>query len=136
VRVYLSIAIAAGLFLGCSQESSEQSESNSEKKETIKVIKVEQKVKKSADKEEVLICLDEDDKITCKLMTKRLNKERTVEFIWNPPNGNDKREREMTLPANHASIYDTRDKKGRAKGKWVVEATIGGEEVSTTFMID
>ena len=100
------------------------------------MINVEKKVTKSADKEEVLICLDEDEKITCKLMTKRLNKDRTVEFVWNPPKGNDKREREMTLPANHASIYDVRDKKGREKGKWVVEATIDGEEVSTTFVID
>ncbi len=129
MKVYLSIVIAAGLFFGCSQDSGE-------KKETEKVINIEQKVKKSADKEEALICLDEDEKITCKLMTKRLKKDRTVEFVWNSPNGKDKRERKMTLPANHASIYDARDKKGRVKGKWVVEATIGGEEVSTTFIID
>lgn len=136
MRIYLSIVIAAGLFLGCSQESSENKEKKSETKESHKVINVEEKVVKSADKEEVLVCIDEDDKITCKLMTKRLNKDRTVEFVWNPPNGNDKREREMTLPANHASIYDAREKRGRVKGKWVVEATIGGEEVSTTFFID
>lgn len=136
MRIYLSIVIAAGLFLGCSQENGENKEKKSETKESRKVINVEQKVVKSADREEVLICLDEDDKITCKLMTKRLNKDRTVEFVWNPPSGNDKREREMTLPANHASIYDTRGKKGRVKGEWLVEATVDGEEVSTTFVID
>ncbi len=136
MRIYLSIVIAAGLFLGCSQESSETKERKSQTEESHKVVHVEQKVIKNADKEEVLVCLDEDEKITCKLMTKRLNKDRSVEFVWNPPNGNDKRERKMTLPANHASIYDTRDKKGREKGKWVVEATIGGEEVFTTFIID
>jgi len=139
VRIYLSIVIAAGFFLGCSQDnqkSSETKERKSQTQESHKVVKVEQKIIKRADKEEVLVCLDEEDKITCKLMTKRLNKNRTVEFVWNPPSGNDKRERTMTLPANHASIYDTRDKKGREKGKWVVEATIGGEEVSTTFIID
>lgn len=136
MRIYLSIVIAAGLFLGCSQENSDNKEKKSETEESRKVINVEQKIEKSADREEVLVCLDQDDKITCKLMTKRLNKDRTVEFVWNPPSGNDKREREMTLPANHASIYDAREKRGRVKGKWVVEATIEGEEVSTSFIID
>ena len=123
---YLSIFLLAALFLGCSQDDSSDKKSN-------KVTKKE--VKKSADIDEVLICLDEGSKITCKLMTKRVNKDRDVEFEWESPNGKDDRERDMVLPAGHASIFDSRDKKGRVKGVWTVEVEIGDEELSTTFTI-
>lgn len=126
MKKHLSIFLLAALFLGCSQDDSADKKSN-------KVIKKE--VKKSADKDEVLICLDEGSKITCKLMTKRVNKDRDVEFEWESPNGKDDRERGMVLPAGHASIFDSRDKKGRVKGVWTVEVEIGDEEVSTTFTI-
>lgn len=126
MKKHLSIFLLAALFLGCSQDDSADKKSN-------KVIKKE--VKKSADKDEVLICLDEGSKITCKLMTKRVNKDRDVEFEWESPNGKDDRERDMVLPAGHASIFDSRDKKGRVKGVWTVEVEIGNEEVSTTFTI-
>ena len=126
MRKYLSIFVLAVLFLGCSQDESSDKNSN-------KMIKHE--VKKSADKNEALICLDEDNKITCKLMTKRVNRDRDVEFEWASPNGKDDREREVVLPANHASIFDSRDKNGRAKGVWKVEVEIGNEEVSTTFTV-
>ncbi len=127
MKKHLSIFLLAALFLGCSQDDSADKKSN-------KVIKKE--VKKSADKDEVLICLDEGSKITCKLMTKRVNKDRDVEFEWESPNGKDDRERDMVLPAGHASIFDSRDKKGRVKGVWTVEVEIGDEEVSTTFTIN
>jgi hypothetical protein len=126
MKKHLSIFLLAALFLGCSQDDSADKKSN-------KVIKKE--VKKSAEKDEVLICLDEGSKITCKLMTKRVNKDRDVEFEWESPNGKDDRERDMILPAGHASIFDSRDKKGRVKGVWTVEVEIGDEEVSTTFTI-
>ena len=126
MKKHLSIFLLAALFLGCSQDDSTDKKSN-------KVIKKE--VKKSAEKDEVLICLDEGSKITCKLMTKRVNKDRDVEFEWESPNGKDDRERDMVLPAGHASIFDSRDKKGRVKGVWTVEVEIGDEEVSTTFTI-
>lgn len=126
MKKHLSIFLLAALFLGCSQDDSADKKSN-------KVIKKE--VKKSAEKDEVLICLDEGSKITCKLMTKRVNKDRDVEFEWESPNGKDDRERDMVLPAGHASIFDSRDKKGRVKGVWTVEVEIGDEEVSTTFTI-
>lgn len=96
---------------------------------------IKHEVKKSADKNEALICLDEDNKITCKLMTKRVNRDRDVEFEWASPNGKDDRERKIVLPANHASIFDSRDKNGRAKGVWKVEVEIDNEEVSTTFTV-
>ena len=124
----LLILFLAVLFAGCSQDE------NSKKNE--KVIKSEKKVEKSVNKDLTLVCLDEGDKITCKLSAKRVNEDREVEFEWESPNGKDDREREMVLPANHASIFDVRHKKGRAKGAWRVKAELDDEEVSTTFKIN
>ena len=111
----------AVLFAGCSQDESDKKSEN--------VIKVKKKVEKSGNNDLALICLDEGDKITCKLMTKRVGKDREVEFEWESPNGKDDREREMVLPANHASIFDVRHKEGRAKGVWTVEVQLDDEEV-------
>ena len=127
MRYYALVILFALLFLGCSQDE--------EKKKSDTGITVEKEVKKSTGTDEALICLDEGDKVTCKLMTKRVNNDREVEFEWKSPNGKDDREREMMLPANHASIFDARLKKGRAKGVWTVEAEIDDEELSTSFKL-
>ncbi len=126
MRVHLLIISFIVVFAGCSQESSEKKEQG---------IQVEQKVPRSSNKNEALICLDEDEKITCKLMTKRVKKERSVRFKWESPHGKDNRERTMVLPVNHASIFDARDKKGRAKGKWKVVVELDGDKVSTSFQL-
>lgn len=128
MKNYLLFFILPVLFLGCSQDSGKDRKSDKE-------IKVEKKSVKSADKNEALVCLDEGDKITCKLMAKRVNEEREVTFEWSSPNGKDNREREMLLPANHASIFDVRTKKGREAGIWTVKAEIEDKEVSATFEI-
>jgi len=126
---FLSLLFAV-LFAACSQESGDD-----QKNEPI--IKVEKKVEKSSDKDAALICLEEGDTITCKLMTKRLNKPRTVAFHWRSLNSpNDDRDYTLTLPADHASVFDMRHKDGRTKGEWKVAAEIDGEEVSTTFYIE
>lgn len=124
MRAYLFIIFLTLLFVGCSQEESKKREQG---------IQVEKKVPKSSDKNEALICLDEDTKITCKLMTKRIDQKRSVHFEWISPNGKDNRKRTITLPANHASVFDARYKQGRAKGRWRVEVELAGEKVSTTF---
>lgn len=128
MRHYIAVLSIVLLFSACSQD-------NEQKKTTEKSI-VTTEVKKSSHKKEALVCLDTDDTITCKLLTKRVNKEREVEFEWKSPNGKDDREREMILPANHASIYDARSKKGRAKGKWTVEVELDDEETSASFFIN
>ncbi len=127
MRKELLIVLSAILIAGCSQDDSNKQEKN--------VVKVEKKVEKSADKESALICLDDEKGITCKVMTKRVNRERTVIYNWRSPDGKDDRRREMTLPANHASLYDMRDKNGRAKGSWKVTATLEGETVSAAFTV-
>ncbi len=120
------IILSAVLFLGCSQDNDD--------KESKKIIQVE-KVKVDAKKSEALVCIEEEGKITCKLMTKRINKDREVAFEWKSPNGKDDRERKIVLPANHASIFDMRHKDGRVKGRWEVSAALDGDEVSTTFSV-
>ena len=121
--------LLAVLFAACSQESGDEQERE-------QVIKIETKIEKSSDKDGALICLDEDGKITCKLMTKRCNRDRSVEFSWlSPTSPKDDREHAVTLPANHASVFDVRYKEGRVKGKWTVTAEIDDEEVSASFRI-
>jgi len=129
MRHYAVVLSAILLFTACSQDEDEKSNAT----EGITVVK---EVKKSPQKQEALVCIDADDKITCKLLTKRVNKEREVEFEWKSPNGKDDREREMILPANHASIYDARSKNGRVKGVWKVEVELDDEEVTTSFVIN
>ncbi len=128
MKQYIIAILIAVLFTACSEDDHGGKTSETG-------LKVAKKVEKSAGKKGALICLDEDEKITCKLMAERVNRERDVEFIWKSPNGKDDRERATALPANHASIYDMRYKKGRTKGEWTVTAELKEEEVSTTFTI-
>lgn len=130
MKLYLLLLAAALFFAGCSQDGSGDNKSG-------QLIKVDKKVEKSADKDAALICLEEGDKVICKLMTKRRNEARSVRFDWQSPDSpNDDRAHTLTLPAAHASVFDARDKDGRAKGRWKVTADIDGEEVSTTFYMD
>ena len=130
MKSFFSPLLIAAMFADCSQEGGDEQKSE-------QIIKVEKKVEKKNDKQGALICLDEDEKITCKLMTKRLNKPRSVLFHWRSPNSpDDDRDHTLTLPAAHASVFDMRYKEGRAKGEWEVTADIEGEEVSTTFYIE
>lgn len=129
MKYYLLGLLLAAVMTGCSQEAGRE-EKNAEG------IKVEQKVKKNAGKVSALVCLDEGEMITCKLMTKRAGRERLVEFVWRSPGSSDDRDRTLTLPANHASTFDTRNKSGREKGQWKVTAKIDNEEVTAVFRID
>jgi len=124
------LLLSTALFIAaCSQE-------NGEKKDD-QLIKIEKKVPKSAGKDAALICLEEGDNVTCKLMTKRLNETRNVKFHWQSPiSPDDDRAYTVSLPATHASVFDRRHKAGRAKGSWKVTAELDGEEVSTTFYMN
>ena len=127
---YTLLLLSTALFIAaCSQENGD--------KKNDQLIKIEKKVQKSAGKDSALICLEEGDNITCKLMTKRLNEPRSVKFHWQSPiSPDDDRAYTVTLPATHASVFDTRHKTGRAKGSWKVTAEMDGEKVSTTFDMD
>ena len=128
MKHYIATLTVLLLFTACSNDD--------EQTKTKDVITVEKEVKKDAHKEEALVCMDTEDTITCKLLTKREDREREVLFKWKSPNAKDDRKREMVLPANHASIYDARNKKGRVKGLWKVQVTLEDDaEITTSFVI-
>lgn len=129
IRSTALIVLTLLLWAGCSQD--EHTKKHSDKK----IESIETKVVKTKNGDEALVCLKDDGKVTCKLLTKRVNKKRNVEFVWKSPSGDDNRERELVLPANYASVYDARTIAGREKGLWHVEVEIDDEEVTATFKL-
>ncbi len=118
------------MLTGCSQEEKQKSpikDQQSTPKEDLS---------KESKPAEGLICSDEEEKIVCRLHTKRVNYKREVSFEWESPDDKDDRKRKMNLSANYANIFDTRLKKGRAKGLWKVEVEIDDKEYKTSFRID
>ena len=78
------------------------------------------------------------EKIQCTFVTPRKNEERTATFYWHSEAyPQDDRERELSLPANHGSVYDYRYLRGRAEGGWSVTVTLTdaeGEETETSCL--
>lgn len=65
------------------------------------------------------------EKIQCKLVTLRQDVARDAMFVWHSDAfPQDDRERSLTLPANHGSIYDYRYLRGRAQGAWTITVTL------------
>ena len=114
-------------FFGCSQDDETQ-------KKTTQMPKAKTTTHKST-KPNNLVCSVGATKVSCKLTLKRIDEAREAEFDWKSPHGKDDREREIDLPANHATVYDVRYKKGRAEGLWHVVVDVGEETYKTTFKI-
>ena len=73
------------------------------------------------------------EKIQCTLVTPRKNEARSATFYWHSEAyPQDDRERELTLPANHGSVYDYRYLRGRAEGSWTVTVTLTGADGKET----
>lgn len=124
-KLFLLIVV---LFLfGCSQE-------DETKKQSTQTATTKTTTHKST-KPNNLVCSVGATKISCKLKLKRVNQNREAEFDWKSPHGKDDREREIELPANHATVYDVRYKKGRAEGLWHVVVDVGDETYKATFKI-
>jgi len=65
------------------------------------------------------------EKILCTLVTPRKNETRSATFYWHSEAyPQDDRERELSLPSNHGSVYDYRYLRGRAEGNWKVTVTL------------
>jgi len=65
------------------------------------------------------------EKIQCKLVTPREEAARETMFEWHSETfPQDDRERSLTLPAGHGSIYDYRYLRGRAQGAWTVTVSL------------
>jgi len=77
------------------------------------------------------------EKIQCKLVTPRKDVARETTFGWHSDSfPQDDRERSLTLPAGHGSIYDYRYLRGRAQGAWTVTVTLteaDGSETEASF---
>jgi len=117
------------ILVGCSQEEKQKTTSKEQGRE-------KQAASQKRKPAEGLECSVEKEKIICKLHVKRVNYKRDVSFEWESPNDKDDRKREMSLSANYANIFDSRLKKGRAKGLWEVEVEIDDQEYSSSFNID
>jgi len=78
------------------------------------------------------------EKIKCTFVTGRKNVDRNVTFYWHSGmHPQDDRERTLTLPAFHGSVYDYRHLWGRAQGLWSVTATVNdidGTQLDTLYV--
>ena len=82
------------------------------------------------------------EKIRCTLAVARMDEAREATFYWHSDAfPQDDRERTLSLPANHGSVYDYRYLRGRAQGIWTVTVTLTGQdgtetEASCRFRLD
>ena len=82
------------------------------------------------------IILEDENSIICKYTTERSNIDREVILQWINPQNEISRERDMLIPAGHASIYDFRYKTGRETGEWIFKVIDNSKEYTTTFTIE
>lgn len=76
---------------------------------------------------------DGTEKIQCTFVTPRKNEARETTFYWHSESHpQDDRERIITLPAGHGSVYDYRYLRGRAQGTWTVTVSITDADGSET----
>lgn len=115
MRYYFSMMLLGLLFLGCSSNEDEQ------------VVK---------SKNSLSCTIVKTSKARCTFKTARVNTTQGVEFVWTSPDGiGDERRRTITLPANHASVYDERNTQGRASGVWTISATLNGKTSKTSLRL-
>jgi len=82
------------------------------------------------------IILKDENSIICKYTHERVDFEKEIIVQWIDPDNNISRERDMKIPANHASVYDFRYKDGRATGTWTFKVIDNSKEYTTTFTIE
>lgn len=81
------------------------------------------------------LILEDENSIICKYTHQRNENEKTVLFQWIEPDGTVSRERNMTIPSFHGSIYDYRYIKGRTVGTWTFKVIDENRSFTTTFTI-
>jgi len=82
------------------------------------------------------IILEDENSIICKYTVERSDSDKEVIIQWIDPNNEISRERDLLIPAGHASVYDFRYKDGREKGKWTFKVIDNSKEYTTTFTIE
>jgi hypothetical protein len=82
------------------------------------------------------IILKDEDSIICKYVHTRINIDTNVSIQWIEPNGDITRQRDIKIPAGHASIYYFRYIKGRTVGTWGLKVIENNQESITNFTIE
>lgn len=82
------------------------------------------------------LILEDENSIICKYSLNRVASDKNILVQWIEPNGKITREREITIPANHGSVYDYRYIEGRTKGVWTFKVLDTQEEYTTKFTIE
>ena len=83
-----------------------------------------------------LSCMHNSSIMKCTLKTVPSAEPRKVSFFWEAPSSpKDDRTHANILAPNHASIFDVRYTKGRAKGTWNITATMDSQDYSTTIVL-
>ena len=81
------------------------------------------------------LILEDENSIICKYIHGRLHEDKNVTFEWVDPDGEISRSRDMTVPANHGSVYDFRYMDGRKKGTWTFKVIDGENTLKTNFEV-
>ncbi len=82
------------------------------------------------------LILEDENSIICKYSVNRVDYEKNIRIQWIEPDNTVTREREMTIPANHGSVYDYRYIEGRTKGVWTFKVIDEQKEYTTNFTIE
>lgn len=82
------------------------------------------------------IILKDENSIICKYTHNRIDEDKHVQFNWIDPMNIISRQRTMTIPAGHGSVYDFRYITGRAPGKWTFEVIDNNISYRTNFIIE
>lgn len=82
------------------------------------------------------LILEDENSIICKYTHERVDFDKNITVQWVEPDEQVTRERTMTIPAFHGSIYDFRYIEGRTKGVWTFRVIDNGDEHKTNFTIE
>jgi hypothetical protein len=88
------------------------------------------------DKNVDCLILEDENSIICKYSHNRISVDKKIVVQWIEPNGKVSRQRDMTIPAKHGSIYDYRYIQGRTPGIWTFKVIDENKEYTTNFTIE
>ncbi len=81
------------------------------------------------------LILEDENSIICKYTHQRIDEDKEIVIQWINPLNEISRDRLITIPAGHRSIYDFRYIDGRQKGIWKFKTIYKNEILITEFEI-
>ena len=82
------------------------------------------------------LILKDEDSIICKYSINRLEHDKEINMQWIDPNKKLSRNRTITIPQGHGSVYDFRYITGRQKGIWIFKVIDYKKEYTTSFKLE